>query len=211
MMCPIAVLAIPHIPQHIQTKCLLLVNSASPAPLRGCIDVGTGECVFVCFVFCPEPPQILRARFQLDTRFGGRQPVIKAFILWEGKLVLSVSPGGGGGGKGGRRGTTVLFRRPIWGPFALSLASFTPGSSWTCLLSALPLESALKLLEAVPRAPTYRGNHSAVPCPSSTDGRIPRTSLSSEAFRFAQPQLDGILPSVIRWISSFIIIFFFLR
>lgn len=96
-------------PRHIQTKSLLLINSALPSPLQGWVDVGTGECVCVCFDFCPEPPQILRARFQLDTPFGGRQPVIKAFILWEGKLMLSVSPGGGGGRGELQRGTTVLF------------------------------------------------------------------------------------------------------
>lgn len=96
-------------PRHIQTKSLLLINSALPSPLQGWVDVGTGECVCVCFDFCPEPPQILRARFQLDTPFGGRQPVIKAFILWEGKLMLSVSPGGGGGRGEVQRGTTVLF------------------------------------------------------------------------------------------------------
>lgn len=89
-------------------KSFLLVNSGSPAPLQGSIDVGTGECVCVCFDFCPEPPQILRARFQFDTLFWGRQFVIKAFILWEGKPVLNISPGAGGG-RGGREGLLFFF------------------------------------------------------------------------------------------------------
>lgn len=157
-------------------KSLLLVNSGSPAPLRGCIDVDTGECVCVCFDFCPEPPQILRARFQLDTQFWGRQPVIMAFILWEGKLVLSISPGGGGG-RGGCRGMAVLFCLPIWGPllrpWPLSL-QVAPG----CVSS---LESTVELLEPVPKSPTYGGNHNDLPSPASIDNSIPRWSCSSNA------------------------------
>lgn len=148
-------------PRHIQTKSPLLINSALPSPLRGHVDVGTGECVCVCFDFCPEPPQILRARFQLDTPLGGRQPVIKAFMLWEGKLMLSVSPGGeGGGGGGGVERDDCSFRRPIWGPlrrpWPLSL-QVLPG----CLLSAFPPESAVRLLETVSQSPTSIGNHDA--------------------------------------------------
>lgn len=57
-----------------------------------------------------------------------------------------------------------------------------------CLLSALPPELALELLEAVPQSPTYRGNRNAVPYPASMDGSIPRASLSSNPSCCAQPR-----------------------
>lgn len=54
------------------------------------------------------------------------------------------------------------------------------------ILSALPPESALELLEAVPKSLTYRGNHNTMSCSASTDSSIPRTSLSSNASCSAQ-------------------------
>lgn len=68
------------------------------------------------------------------------------------------------------------------GPFTPSLASFFPGSSWMCILSALPPESA----QPMPKSPTYGGNHNTVPCPASIDSIIPRTS--SNASGWAQPR-----------------------
>lgn len=122
--------------------------------------------------------------------------------------MLSVSPGGEGGGGGGSGEGRLFFSPSNLGPFAPSLASVAPGSSW---MSPLCFPSRVSCQAAGDRVPVphlyrkpRRGDQADPKASCSTQARSSRGSAGTVCFT-----LNGILSSLISWISFFYYYYYF--